>query len=130
MRKKTTKNSFVACERQSFDRRKRERVEERFQFIFSDQTKSPLENFIFRQYRFFSFSHRLNLFSPSNDLNSRQSVSHRHMCVYTRLYHQFIPKYDLYKAGQVEAGGNSVEVLFDSVGSLVSMVGLSSLRCR
>lgn len=44
-----------------------------------------------------------------------------------QLYHQFIPKYDRYKAGQVEGGGNSVEVLFDSVGSLVSMVGLSSL---
>ncbi len=47
--------------------------------------------------------------------------------MYIQLYNQFIPKYDLYKAGQVEGGGNSVEVLFDSVGSLVSMVGLSSL---
>ncbi len=47
--------------------------------------------------------------------------------MYIQLYNQFIPKYDLYKAGQVETDGNSVEVLFDSVGSLVSMVGLSSL---
>jgi hypothetical protein len=47
--------------------------------------------------------------------------------MYIQLYNQFIPKYDLYKAGQVEGGGNSVEVLVDSVGSLDSMVGLSFL---
>ncbi len=47
--------------------------------------------------------------------------------MYIQLYNQFIPKYDRYKAGQVESGGNSVEVLVDSVGSLDSMVGLSFL---
>lgn len=47
--------------------------------------------------------------------------------MYIQLYNQFIPKYDLYKAGQVEGGGNSVEVLLDSVGSLDSITGLSFL---
>jgi hypothetical protein len=58
---------------------------------------------------------------------SIQDNQYTHAYVYRQLYNQFIPKYDLYKAGQVEGGGNSVEVLFDSVGSLDSMDGLSSL---
>jgi len=75
---------------------------------------------------FFDFHHSsLSFFLLFDDLNSRQSV-YTCICI-SQLYNQFIPKYDLYKAGQVEGGGNSVEVLFDSVGSLVSMVGLSFL---
>jgi hypothetical protein len=74
---------------------------------------------------FFESHHSLLLFFYS--MISIQDNQYTHAYVYRQLYNQFIPKYDLYKAGQVEGGGNSVEVLFDSVGSLDSMDGLSSL---
>lgn len=122
MRKKTTKNFFVACEKQSFDRREGD-----FNSFSQIKKKSELEKVLF----FVNDNSFPSLIIETSSLHrmiSIQDNQYTSACVYTQLYHQFIPKYDLYKAGQVEGGGggNSVEVLFDSVGSLVSMVGLSS----
>ena len=43
-----------------------------------------------------------------------------------RLYHPCLPKYDLYKADQVEGDGITAEVLFVSAGSLDSIQGVRS----